>query len=1028
MITKNCISDVEKAAEISQVVSDFTELTGRGNSLKGTCPFCNKEKKLSVDTRKNIVKCFSCMDKALTPVGFIMQIKTNGNFVQAIQYLAEKYNIALEYEKEEKPLNPNKKNYIIQGEKKKSFRDLQLESSGLLNADQKYKRNIEGGKEGHIEMDRYTSGTINEKWDIIPGDDMIMHYMDLQGNPMTYFSSRSKEFPLIRIRWSNPDAHLNKEGKPMKYQSPYGSVSRLWINETIRQRYQNNAAFDTLFIQEGEKKADKATKHGLYSVGIMGIHNIAVEKQLPAEFQWIIKACEVKNVVFMLDADWNELSDNNSKPADSRPKTFLAAVRNFLDYFNTFNNLGIYLNIYFGYVKSDKDKGIDDLLNGTLKGKEHELLADVKATMNEKNGEGKYVDIHKINGFNEFKLREFFHLTSNDAFVKHHMDELKKRKIFTIGKEKFKLTNKEEDPDHEENTLVLAQPLSSEEEFWEEERSKRGVNVRFHHTKAYKFLYNRKFGRYKINGTGTKFINIEDSIVREVEAGEIKDYVIDFTENVLQNYSLLEVLYRGHRAYLGAESLCNLKYLRPHFHRSARGIQYFYFTNSYWKITADGVEEKPLAELDGHVWADKVKDFDAKLLSPMFKVNSERLEGGKRKHYSIHFYSEEGKANAEACHFYKYLVNASNFYWEKTNEGLAKVKNPNKKAEELNEFELEDMKLHFISKCTGIGYMLHSFFDDNVAKALIAMDGKLSEVGKSMGRSGKSLLIKAFEEVVPTITISGKREDLTRDQFIYENVTESTRVVAIDDVRVNLDFEFFFSNITGTWDINSKGTKKFQLNRQDSPKLIFTTNHAIKADDGSSRDRQFVIAFSDYYNEEYRPVDEHGHLFFVEWDHKQKNLFYNFMATCLQIYFEHGLVSAPMDRIEQRRLRQSIGETFMDWADGYFVAGVTVDGQLRTSNINEAIPRNELTEAFYSLYPEQKRYVSRREFKVKLQKYCTYKGYVFNPGHKRSDSEPNGGDDKRSGIEYFTVHVPNESSHQNHSKTNEKLNDESPIH
>ena len=208
--------------------------------------------------------------------------------------------------------------------------------------------------------------------------------------------------------------------------------------------------------------------------------------------------------------------------------------------------------------------------------------------------------------------------------------------------------------------------------------------------------------------------------------------------------------------------------------------------------------------------------------------------------------------------------------------------------------------------------------------------------------------------------------------------------------------------------------------------MIFTTNHAIKADDGSSRDRQFVIAFSDYYNENYRPIDEHGQLFFVEWDHKQRNLFYNFMAVCLQIYFEHGLVAAPMDRIEQRRLRQSIGETFMDWADGYFVSGLTVEGQIRSSNINEQIPRNELTEAFYSLYPEQKRFVSRREFKVKLQKYCTYKGYIFNPGHPKSDTEPNGGDDKRSGIEYFTVHVPTETFKSPANKY-ETLGDESPI-
>lgn len=45
--------------------------------------------------------------------------------------------------------------------------------------------------------------------------------------------------------------------------------------------------------------------------------------------------------------------------------------------------------------------------------------------------------------------------------------------------------------------------------------------------------------------------------------------------------------------------------------------------------------------------------------------------------------------------------------------------------------------------------------DNNVARAVVGMDGKQSEVGESNGRSGKSLLGELMRHVTPTVYIPG---------------------------------------------------------------------------------------------------------------------------------------------------------------------------------------------------------------------------------------------------------------------------------
>lgn len=242
------------------------------------------------------------------------------------------------------------------------------------------------------------------------------------------------------------------------------------------------------------------------------------------------------------------------------------------------------------------------------------------------------------------------------------------------------------------------------------------------------------------------------------------------------------------------------------------------------------------------------------------------------------------------------------------------------------------------------------------------------------------------------------------DQFVWNDVQENTKLVFIDDVLQSFNFEFLFPNITGDWSVNYKGGRRVTFPFLRSPKLYISTNHAIKGMEGSFTDRQWLLAFSDFYNETHKPKDDFGLRFFSDWEYDQWNLCWNLIANCVQLYLQFGVIEAPGERLERRKLRQSMGEVFVSWADEYFTDN--------KDHLNARIPRKELYDAFCNYDPGVKKFTTPTAFKKKLQMFTEWKGYIFNP--KRYDPvtgqpleyDKDGRpvvDDKAGGVEYFTI-------------------------
>lgn len=126
MIVQSSIDRVKSDANIVDVISSCgISLKKKGSNYTSTCPFHNeKSASFSVDPAKQIFKCFGCGASG-DSIEFLIKLK-GFQFHEAIEWLAEKYNIALEYDgktvtKEEK--DEKKKALEFMGVVKRMYHD-----------------------------------------------------------------------------------------------------------------------------------------------------------------------------------------------------------------------------------------------------------------------------------------------------------------------------------------------------------------------------------------------------------------------------------------------------------------------------------------------------------------------------------------------------------------------------------------------------------------------------------------------------------------------------------------------------------------------------------------------------------------------------------------------------------------------------------------------------------------------------------------------------------------------------------------
>jgi DNA primase len=97
MIKRSCIEAIKSRVSIHDVVAPYVTLKRAGQNWKGLSPFTNeKTPSFSLHSHKNIFKCFSSGHAG--DIFRFLQLKENLNFQEAIELIAHRFNIPLEYE------------------------------------------------------------------------------------------------------------------------------------------------------------------------------------------------------------------------------------------------------------------------------------------------------------------------------------------------------------------------------------------------------------------------------------------------------------------------------------------------------------------------------------------------------------------------------------------------------------------------------------------------------------------------------------------------------------------------------------------------------------------------------------------------------------------------------------------------------------------------------------------------------------------------------------------------------------------
>jgi len=179
----------------------------------------------------------------------------------------------------------------------------------------------------------------------------------------TYKGSRFNDiYKIIRL---HPE-HIRKNGEVQKYHIPAGAGTPPFFPVQIKDAYQKEVQVNTLYITEGYKKAFKACNDGIYTVGLVSI-TCMVDKdtgKIHADIVKLIDKCQVKRVVYLIDADFREITSKqitDSNDLFKRPANFFNTVCRFRDLLSDIDDI----QVYFAHIHEDIEghpKGLDDLL------------------------------------------------------------------------------------------------------------------------------------------------------------------------------------------------------------------------------------------------------------------------------------------------------------------------------------------------------------------------------------------------------------------------------------------------------------------------------------------------------------------------------------------------------------------------------------------------------------------------------------------------------------------------------------------
>ena len=456
-------------------------------------------------------------------------------------------------------------------------------------------------------------------------------------------------------------------------------------------------------------------------------------------------------------------------------------------------------------------------------------------------------------------------------------------------------------------------------------------------------LHTAGFSKRKISKNEFIFIQKRGIVIIEVTAEIMKDYFVRKIDKIDKNFSVSyqnknyqipyelakEIFFKKSNEIFNDKWLQQLQINEDEILKDTEDEMYFFFKNAKVTVTKERILKEPINELENInycIWEEQIIQHDFEYID-----------------------------DYKTCYFYKFLKNVTNHD-----------------------------KDRWLTMISGIGYLLNHYFKESEGQAVILYDETITDLTTPMGGSGKGLIVSAIKQLRNVSKIDGKHLQ-SDNRFKWEQVTPSTQVVWLDDVKADFDFSILHSNLTDGWTIERKYKPQFIIEPINSPKTVICSNSIIKRDGSTNKRRQHIIELSDFYSSrivrgDEKPIEEiHGCLFFskTQWDANEWNMFYSLLFDAAFQYLNTGLVYNKGVNVEINSLKQATNSDFVSWV------------QEQEFELNEKYDTKKCYNQFVDMYYGTNYQIGQRTFTTFLNHYANYMGW------KHSNKQSNG-------ISYFS--------------------------
>ncbi len=437
--------------------------------------------------------------------------------------------------------------------------------------------------------------------------------------------------------------------------------------------------------------------------------------------------------------------------------------------------------------------------------------------------------------------------------------------------------------------------------------------------KLVKFWENLGFRKLKMPKGGYRFVKIRSScIICDAYEEELTDAVKykllhqEKKETVWEEF--LSGNYVNKRSFQGLDSIQEVQ-----LNISTEQNAYFYFKNGALKVSADTLELIPYENYPGYILESQIIDFEIDI----------------------------SKRNYKDSDFNKFIKNVT--------------------ANDKN---------RYAQLISSIGYIIHGYKSPTTTRALILVDECLDFSGEANGGTGKSIIGKAISKITSTLSKDGKTLHNKTNRFFYQDIDLSHRVLYLDDVNADFNFEEFYSVVTGDMTVEEKYKASYKIPFNLSPKLMISSNYMVKGSGGNSDERRRIeIEIAPHYSAEFTPFDEFGKKLFDDWNCHEWNSFYHCLIFYCQYFIKNGIVAYKPINLEENKLKMATDVSFVDFAD--------MNIKFETGKKMITINKTTFYTAYKEKYPVESRNITNILFKKWLDKWAKTRSLTCN--HRKSD-------------------------------------------